>query len=49
MPMYEFICEVCGLRFTEIFGIDDAPEYSTCHCGERAKRVPSVVSFSFKF
>ena len=47
MPIYEFQCGSCGLRFEKLYkAVSDVGEID-CECGASAKKQMSAVSFSF--
>jgi len=47
MPIYEFLCHDCGLRFEVLYPrISDEQEH-ICECGGTGKRQVSAVSFKF--
>lgn len=48
MPIYEFQCEECGLRFEKLFrAVSSNPEVPCSSCGEPAKKLVSAASFQF--
>ena len=48
MPIYEFQCEECGLRFEKLFrSVSENPETPCSSCGEPAKKLVSAASFQF--
>jgi putative FmdB family regulatory protein len=49
MPIYEFTCQSCGLRFEKLFRkISTAKEFPCTSCGAPGKREVSAASFAFK-
>jgi len=47
MPIYEFTCQECGLRFERLFRqVSDQPTHA-CDCGGEGTRQVSAVSFKF--
>lgn len=48
MPIYEFGCQKCGLRFEKIAPRMTADKSATCtSCGAEAERLVSAAAFSF--
>jgi putative FmdB family regulatory protein len=48
MPIYEFLCEKCGLKFEKMFSRMTAEKSCPCaSCGEDSKRLVSSFSHSF--
>ena len=48
MPLYEYQCESCGVRFEVIQKFSD-PAVNTCrNCGGTARRLPSAPAIQFK-
>ena len=48
MPIYEFTCHSCGLRFEVLFRkVSDEASHPCETCGEAATKQVSVVSFTF--
>lgn len=48
MPLYEYQCESCGVRFEVIQKFSD-PSVNTCRsCGGKARRLPSAPAIQFK-
>jgi putative FmdB family regulatory protein len=48
MPVYEFQCEECGLRFEKLFrSVSTNPEVSCSACGKPAQKLVSAASFQF--
>ena len=48
MPVYEFQCEECGLRFEKLFrSVSTEPEVSCSACGKPARKLVSAASFQF--
>ena len=46
MPIYEFVCDKCGLG-TEVFRpMSEAGEKQVCECGETMRRKFAVLSFT---
>jgi putative FmdB family regulatory protein len=49
MPLYEFICTLCGHRFEELLHVDDPPVRKCPKCGHRrVERLISAASFRLK-
>lgn len=49
MPIYEFTCQSCGLRFEKLFRRVSEDATSPCpNCGGEGKKQVSAVSFAFK-
>lgn len=47
MPMYNYLCSSCGLRFEKRVGMSERAN-TTCECGQTAQQaVPDDVSFGF--
>lgn len=42
MPIYEFVCQVCGKRFSDLVPVSASVESVTCACGSTS--VAKVVS-----
>ena len=48
MPVYEFQCEECGLRFEKLFrSVSTNPEGPCSACGKPAQKLVSAASFQF--
>jgi len=48
IPIYEFQCQHCGLRFEAVGDADKSEEPKTCQCGEKAERlVPEDINYHF--
>lgn len=47
MPIYEFQCNSCGLRFERLYRKYSEDTEVPCECGNQAKKLVSAVSFSF--
>jgi putative FmdB family regulatory protein len=48
MPIYEYQCSECGLRFEKLFrSIQEVPEQPCAECGKPAQKLVSAVSFQF--
>ena len=48
MPIYEFTCQSCGLRFEVLFRkVSDETSHPCEVCGEEASKQVSAVSFTF--
>jgi putative FmdB family regulatory protein len=48
MPIYEYICDNCGLQFEMLKGISQSDESEKCpECDAVAQKVPSAVNHSF--
>ena len=45
MPLFEFYCETCNLKFEAIRKRDETADCPKCGC--EAKRLMSVVNYSF--
>lgn len=49
MPVYEFECKACALKFEERMTLDEDSSSAECpRCKERALKVPSLSSFHLK-
>jgi len=48
MPLYEYLCEVCGERAEILQRFGDLPEVICPICGGPMRRLPSAPSFQFK-
>jgi putative FmdB family regulatory protein len=48
MPIYEYLCEVCGLRFDRLQSFKDAPLQECPNCGGSVHRVIQPVGVIFK-
>ena len=49
MPIYEFTCQSCGLRFEKLFRrISDVKEHPCTACQGTGKREVSAAAFAFK-
>jgi len=49
MPMYDFLCHSCGLRFEASVPLAKRDDPRKCECGEVAERLPpTTVSGHFK-
>jgi putative FmdB family regulatory protein len=47
MPIYEYLCSKCGLKFEALRAMSQAKKGASCpHCGSSAKRVLSLFSRS---
>ncbi|UCC61061.1 MAG: zinc ribbon domain-containing protein [Dehalococcoidia bacterium] len=45
MPIYEFCCNECGLKFEQLRPMSRVDEDASCpRCNNGAKRIPSVFS-----
>jgi len=48
MPIYEFFCDECNLRFEKIFyKISDEKKLECPNCGKLSNRVPSIFGHKF--
>lgn len=47
MPIYEFQCPTCGLRFEKIMPRMTADKSHPCDCGAEATRLVSAAAFAF--
>ena len=47
MPIYEFFCEPCQLKFEARKIISERDSVSCPKCGQKARRVISVVNHTF--
>lgn len=47
MPIYEFLCKKCGLKFEKLFSRMTADQTCPCECGHTADRLLSTFSHSF--
>jgi len=48
MPVYEFQCKNCGLRFEASANVENSEKPKKCDCGEMAERiVPEKLNFHF--
>ena len=48
MPIYEFVCPVCGKKFELLHRGEGLPEYRKCpFCGAYGRRVFSTCNFQF--
>lgn len=49
MPIYEFLCQDCGVKFERLFkSINSAADSAPCpECGNPVSKVPSVANHSF--
>lgn len=47
MPIYEFLCKKCGLKFEKMFSRMTADKTCPCQCGQIADRLLSTFSHSF--
>ena len=48
MPLYEYQCEECGLKFEVRQKFSDAPLDTCIECGGRAKKLISQTAFTLK-
>lgn len=48
MPLYEYLCEVCGRRSELLQRFDDAPLAACPHCGGAVKKQFSAPAFHLK-
>jgi putative FmdB family regulatory protein len=48
MPLYEYQCEECGLKFEVRQKFSDAPIDTCRECGGRAKKLISQTAFTLK-
>jgi len=48
MPLYEYECEACGVRFERRQGFDEAPLRLCPECGGRVHRLIQPVGIVFK-
>lgn len=46
MPVYEFLCRKCGLRFEKMLPMSTDKSHA-CECGAEAEKIPSAFGFSF--
>lgn len=49
MPIYEFLCQDCGVKFERLFkSISSTADTSPCpECGNKVPKVPSVANHTF--
>lgn len=48
MPLYEFQCDSCGVRFEKLFRrIVDDPQVDCGECGKRARKMMSACNHTF--
>ncbi len=47
MPIYEFLCQACGLKFEKLFSRMTGDQSTPCTCGAEAGRLMSTFSHSF--
>jgi putative FmdB family regulatory protein len=48
MPVYEYECQKCGVRFEEMHKFSDPPVKKHNGCGGRVKKLLSAPAFQFK-
>lgn len=49
MPIYEYKCRNCGDVEEKLYKHNEKPHRILCpHCGDIAKRIPSIGSFHLK-
>jgi putative FmdB family regulatory protein len=48
MPLYEYLCESCGLTFEVIHKFSDAPVETCKHCSGKVRRLLSAPAIHFK-
>jgi putative FmdB family regulatory protein len=48
MPLYEYQCESCGVRFEVIQKFSDAPVDTCRNCGGKVQRLLSAPAIQFK-
>ena len=48
MPMYEYQCQECGIRFEARQKFSDAPLTACQECGGRVEKLISLTGFSLK-
>jgi len=47
LPLYDFKCEACQLRFDALKGIDDRHSAECPRCGQRSRKLMSVANHTF--
>ena len=48
MPLYEYRCESCGIRFEELQSFNDSPLVKCVECGGKVHRVIHAAGIIFK-